>query len=186
MKYLLLTCLLFWGTTSFSQINDHLELIDVFNLEYVSDPQISPDGKKVVYTRNFKDVMTDQNLSNLWMVNFDGSKNRPLTTGNQKDFAPVWSNDGTRIIYKSNRSGKVQLYLHWIDTHEESMLTNVHQSPGQVAWSSDDAYIAFNLFVPMENHSIIKMPQKPAGAKWNDPPRYIDRLNYRSDGSGYQ
>ncbi|MEM9822671.1 MAG: S9 family peptidase, partial [Bacteroidota bacterium] len=162
-----------------------LELLDIFNLEYVSDPQISPDGQRVIYVRNFKDVMTDQNLSNLWMVNSDGSQNRPLTTGNQKDFAPLWSNDGQKIVYKSNRSGKVQLYLHWMDDHSEAALTNVVRSPGAVAWSDDDQMLAFNMFVPMENESIINMPDQPEGAVWNSPPRYIDRLNYRSDGAGY-
>ena len=30
--------------------------------------------------------MTDRNLSNIWMVNFDGSASRPITTGNKNDF----------------------------------------------------------------------------------------------------
>ena len=55
------------------------EPIDVFELEYVSSPSISPDGKKVLYVRNFKDIMTDKNFSNIWMINFDGSNNIPLT-----------------------------------------------------------------------------------------------------------
>ena len=47
------------------------EPIDVFDLEFVSDPQISPDGQHIIYVRNFKDIMTDKNLSNLWSI---GSK----------------------------------------------------------------------------------------------------------------
>ena len=55
--------------------------IDVFGLEYASDPQISPDGERVVYVRNFMDVMTDRRRSNLWIVDVDGSNHKPLTTG---------------------------------------------------------------------------------------------------------
>ncbi len=159
--------------------------LDVFNLEYVSDPQISPDGKRIIYVRNFHDVMTDKSLSNLWIINFDGSKNRPLTTGNQNDFAPRWSPDGSRIIYKSNKEESVQLYLRWMDDGAETKLTNLPESPGNFRWSPDGKYISFNMFVPESRREFVRMPAKPEGARWNDPPKYIDQLNYRADGQGY-
>ena len=56
-----------------SQQSNKLEPIDVFDMEYVSNPEISPKGDKILFQRNFKDIMTDKNLSNLWIVNFDGS-----------------------------------------------------------------------------------------------------------------
>lgn len=64
---------------------------DVFGIEYASDPQISPDGSQVVYVRNFMDIMTDRQRSNLWIVNIDGSHHRALTTGNRNDASPRWS-----------------------------------------------------------------------------------------------
>ncbi|MFD2098290.1 S9 family peptidase [Flagellimonas iocasae] len=170
----------------YGQVQSNLELLDIFNMEMVTDPQISPDGSKIIYVRNFKDVMTDKNLSNLWIINFDGSNNRPLTTGNHNDFYPRWSHDGTKIIFKSNMADdKMKLYLMWLDTKETMALTNTPQSPGQVSWSYDDKYLAFSMFVPKENPSIVKLPAKPEGAKWNDPPKYIDQMNYRGDGQGY-
>jgi acylaminoacyl-peptidase len=188
MKKLLVALLLLVATTpvTFGQVQSNLELLDIFNMEYVSDPQISPDGSKIIYVRNFKDVMTDRNLSNLWIINFDGSNNRPLTTGNHNDFAPKWSHDGEKIVFKSNMADdKMKLYLMWLDTKETMALTNTPQSPGSVSWSHDDKYLAFNMFVPETNKSIIKMPGKPEGAKWNEPPKYIDKMNYRGDGAGY-
>lgn len=188
MKKILGTLLLFVASISmtFGQVQSNLELLDIFNMEYVSDPQISPDGSKIIYVRNFKDVMTDRNLSNLWIINFDGSNNRPLTTGNQNDYAPKWSHDGTKIVFKSNMADdKMKLYLMWLDTKETMALTNTPQSPGSVSWSYDDKHLAFSMFVPEANESIIKMPGKPEGAKWNEPPKYIDKMNYRGDGAGY-
>lgn len=178
---------LFLGTIlSFGQIQSNLELIDIFNMEFISNPQISPDGSKIVFARNFKDVMTDRNLSNIWIANFDGSNMRPLTTGNQNDFNPIWSHDGKKILFKSNKEDdKMKLYMMWLDTKETLPLTNLPQSPSQIAWSNNDQYIAFNMFVPKSKSSIIKMPSKPEGAKWNTPPTYIDDLNYRGDGQGY-
>jgi acylaminoacyl-peptidase len=171
---------------AYGQLNSNLELIDIFNMEFVSEPQISPDGSKIVFVRNFKDVMTDRNLSNIWITNYDGSNMRPLTTGNQNDFGPKWSNDGEKIAFKSNKEdSKMKLYQMWLDTKEVMPLTNLPQSPGQITWSHNDQYIAFNMFVPKAKPSIIKMPAKPEGANWNKPPTYIDDIVYRGDGQGY-
>src|SRR5438067_8531182 len=59
--------------------NDGLQLLDVFQLEYASDPQVSPDGKQVVYVRNFMDIMKDRQRSHLWIINVDGSGGGVLT-----------------------------------------------------------------------------------------------------------
>ena len=75
-------------SSSIAQSSGKFEPIDIFDIEWISDPQISPDGEKIVYVRNFRDIMTDRNYSNLWMVNFDGTENRPITTGNRNDFYP--------------------------------------------------------------------------------------------------
>jgi len=182
----LLILFLFTSTFILGQTKTNLELTDIFNMEYVSDPQISPDGSQILYVRNFKDIMTDKNLSNIWLVNTDGSKNRPITTGNQNDFYPRWSNAGDKIIFKSNRQDeRMKLFVMWMDSKEVAPLTNTPKSPGAVSWSPDDRYLAFTMFVPKTNESIIKMPAKPEGAKWNTPPTYIDQLNYRGDGQGY-
>ena len=188
MKHLssLIISLLAIVNFGYGQVQSNLQLIDIFNMEFVSDPQISPDGSRIIYVRNFKDVMTDRNLSNLWIINYDGTKNRPLTTGNQNDFYPRWSHDGKKIIFKSNMADdKMKLYMMWMDTKETVPLTNTPKAPGQVAWSYNDKYVAFNMFVPKKHDSIIKMPAKPEGAKWNTPPTYIDDMNYRGDGQGY-
>ena len=186
MKNVLLLLLVLSAPLAFSQKTSNLDLLDIYNMEYVSDPQISPDGSQVLYVRNFKDVMTDKNLSNIWLINSDGSKNRPITTGNQNDFYPRWSHKGDKIIFKSNRQdNRMKLFLMWMNSKEIAPLTNTPKSPGAVSWSPDDRYLAFTMFVPKANESIIKMPAKPEGAKWNTPPTYIDQLNYRGDGQGY-
>ncbi len=185
IRYSLLIILLLIGAQGLrAQVSNQLEMLDIFTLDFFSDPQISPDGSKVIYVRNFKEVMTDRNLSNLWIVNFDGSKNRPLTTGDQNDRSPRWSNDGSRIVYSSNKSGKNEVYLRWMDTGEERVLINTEKSPSNLAWSPDDKHLAFNMFVTKAKPSPIKMPAAPKGAKWNAPPKYVDDLTWRRDGVG--
>ena len=79
--------------------------IDMFDLEIATDPQISPEGAKVVFVRNFNDIMKDRKRSNLWIVNYDGSDLRPLTAGNENDNSPRWSPDGRRLLYTSTSNG---------------------------------------------------------------------------------
>lgn len=184
--YTVILCLILMNSKGLCQEKTNLKLLDIFDIEYVSDPQISPDGSQIIYVRNFKDIMTDKNLSNLWVVNFDGTNNRPLTTGNHSDNSPRWSHDGKKIIYKSNKADdKTKVYLLWLDSKAETALTNGEQTPNNIHWSYDDQTLAFNMFVPEKDPSIIKMPEKPKGATWQDPPIYIDKINYRSDGKGY-
>src|SRR5579883_1349240 len=83
-----------------------LSAMDEFQLQLPSDPQISPDGKQIVYVRRFADPMTDRRYSNLWIINAEGTDHRPLTTGNRNDSSPRWSPDGTRIAYLSDADGK--------------------------------------------------------------------------------
>ena len=170
----------------FSQVSDRFEPIDVFDLEYVSNTEISPDGSKVLYQRNFNDIMTDQSFSNIWLINFDGSNNQPITTGNFKDNSPKWSNKGDKFIFKSNRNGKQQIFLYNLNNNSVQKLTNFQYSIGSLRWSPDDNYILFSSFIDDKREKLIKMPEKPKGAKWNDPPIEISDLNYKYDSSGFR
>ncbi len=172
------------STSAWAQ-SDKLTSNDVFNLELTSDPQLSPDGKQVLYMRQFADIMADKRCSNLWIVNFDGSDNRPLTTGNFNDSNPRWSPDGRQILYVSNRDGAPQIYCRWMDAGQTAKLTNLTQAPAGVSWSPDGKWLSFTMLVPEAPASIIKMPAPPEGAKWAEPAKVIDKLVYRFNGAGY-
>ena len=183
-KFLLLIFIV--TLNAYSQPSDLFKPIDVFDLEYVSNTQISPDGNKVLYQRNFNDIMTDESFSNIWLINYDGSESRPITTGNYKDNSPRWSNNGDKFIFKSNREGKQQIFLFDLNNNSTQKLTNFQYSIGSMRWSPDDNYIVFSSFIDDKRDKLIDMPEKPKGAKWNDPPIEISDLNYRYDSSGYR
>ena len=162
-----------------------LTVMDEFQLQLPLDPQISPDGKKIVYVRRFADPMTDKRYSNLWIINSDGSDHRPLTTGNRSDTSPRWSPDGARLAYLSDVDGKQQMYIRWMDTGQAARITNLDQSPEAIAWSPDGKMLSFSSLVPGKGPHVADLPAPPSGAKWADPPNAYDRLIYRFNGTGY-
>jgi acylaminoacyl-peptidase len=164
---------------------DRLSASDIFHLQYASDPQISSDGKRIVYVRAFADIMTDKRMSNLWVVGFDGDDHRALTTGNFSDESPRWSPDGTRVAFVSGRDGSPQLYIRWMDTGQTAKLTSLENGPTNLSWSPDGKRIAFVSFVPTDKPKVAGMPSAPEGAKWAEAPQIYDRLIYRFNARGY-
>src|SRR5213080_4669014 len=162
-----------------------LSAMDEFQIQLPTDPQISPDGKRIVYVRRFADPMTDKRYSNLWIINTDGTDHRPLTTGNRSDASPRWSPDGMRLAYLSDADGKQQLYVRWMDTGQTARITNLDQAPDAIAWSPDGRMISFSALAPGKGPHIAELPSPPSGAMWSYPATVYDRLVYRVNGTGY-
>jgi len=162
-----------------------LHSIDVFQLEYADDVQISPDGNHVVYVRVSHDIMTDRARRNLWIVDATGANNRPLRSESKSFSSPRWSPDGTRLAYVSAAEGTPQLYVRWMDSGQTALLTNLVEGPGAIAWSPDGKSIAFTQFVRSKKPPLATPPEQPEGATWAPPVKVIDSVVYRADGEGY-
>jgi dipeptidyl aminopeptidase/acylaminoacyl peptidase len=163
-----------------------LDLDTFMEMESVGSPLISPDGRHILFTRSWVDKMSDQRRSNLWIVDPDGRRVRELTHGDWRDFAPVWSPDGKRIAFLSDRDKSVQIHVLWLDTRDVAQLTRLERAPQNIAWSPDGKQLAFTYFLPDETSILpVKLPKRPSGAKWADPAIVVDRLTWQSDGRGY-
>jgi len=151
--------------------------------EQVADPQLSPDGSQIVYTRRWVNKLEDRWESALWIMNADGTKNRFLTKGS----SARWSPDGTRILFTNEGEPKgSQIFVRWMDAEgATSQITRLTESPGNVRWAPDAKAIAFTLMVRDTTRWRISLPTAPEGAKWTAAPRVVDRLHYRADGRGF-
>lgn len=163
--------------------SDRLDLDLYWEYETVSDPQLSPDGAQIVYTRQWIDKVNDKRESSLWVMNADGSKNRFLVRGSNAR----WSPTGDRIVYTAQGEPKgTQVFVRYMDAEGAvTQITRVEKTPANVTWSPDGGSVAFTMLVEQKNAWPIKMPKAPEGAKWVDSPRVVERLDYRQDGQGF-
>jgi dipeptidyl aminopeptidase/acylaminoacyl peptidase len=186
MRCVLLVALLIVPTVASSQETASDTLLTVnhyLDWEQVADPQVSPAGSQIVYTRRWVNKVEDRWDSALWIMNADGSRNRFLVKGS----SARWSPDGTRIAYFADGEPKgTQLFVRWMDAEgATSQVTRVSETPANLSWSPDGRSLAFTLLVKSETPWKISMPMPPEGAKWTPAPRVVDRLHYRRDRTGF-
>jgi len=160
-----------------------LAVADYLELESVGDPQLSPDGAQIVFTRRWINKIEDRWDAALWIMNANGTKQRFLVEGSNAR----WSPDGTRILYLASGDPKgSQIYVRWMDAEgATSQITRVTESPRNPQWSPDGKSIAFVSVVEAESKWSIEMPSPPQGAKWTEAPRIVERLHYRQDRIGF-
>ena len=168
-----------------AQLNPPFTSMDVFQLEWVTNPQISPDGNWVVYQRGGMDIMNDQRQSRLWMIKTDGTNHQKLTNNDVNESNPVWSPDGQKMAFSSSTEQGSEIFVYWIKTGKVARLSQLENSPSRVSWSPDGKWLAFSMKVPSKELSLVSPPKKPKGANWADPPKITTRFKHESDGSGY-
>ena len=184
MKYLLLFT--FFQTISFSQnTNDVFTYLDVFDLQYVSSPQISPDGSEIIYRRMTFDILKDKAVGNLWTVNVNGSNHQKLTSRESEEYGATWSPDGDRLAFISSTEEGSEIYIYWKNTSKYAKISQLEGNPSNLSWSSNGTNLAFTMKVKTLAPVLVKMPKKPKGAKWAKTARITDRLYHESDGKGY-
>ena len=184
MKYLLLFT--FFQTVSFSQnTNDVFTYLDVFDLQYVSSPQISPDGSEIIYRRMTFDILKDKAVGNLWTVNVNGSNHQKLTSRESEEYGATWSPDGDRLAFISSTEEGSEIYIYWKNSSKYAKISQLEGNPSNLSWSSNGTNLAFTMKVKTLAPVLVKMPKKPKGAKWAKTARITDRLYHESDGKGY-
>jgi dipeptidyl aminopeptidase/acylaminoacyl peptidase len=154
-------------------------------METVSNAAISPDGSQIVFSRGWVDKLKDQARSNIWIVDTAGTRLRELTRGSWRDSAPVWSPDGSRIAFLSDRDGTTQIHVLFVATGELSQLTHIDKTPASLTWSPDGRQLAFTMAVPDDDPLLpVQVPKRPRGAEWAKGATVVDRLAWARDGEG--
>jgi dipeptidyl aminopeptidase/acylaminoacyl peptidase len=94
-----------------AQAKRPMALADLLGAVRVGDPQLSPDGRRVLFVRTTTDLATGRRNADIWTVPSDGSAPpRPFIEGPTGDDSPRFLSDG-RIVFVSRRDGAPQLYV---------------------------------------------------------------------------
>ena len=176
--------LLFLSPQIVAEDQKPFDAMDVFELEWATDPQVSPNGETIIYVRRSNDIMTDRVRSNLWRIDHSGANHRPLHSGFKNSYSPRWSPDNERIAFISNNSGSTQIHMHWFDSGETTVISQLQESPSSLSWSPDGKWLAFTMNVKGESTSIVESREKPDGASWAKKPITVTTTRYQYDGRG--
>jgi dipeptidyl aminopeptidase/acylaminoacyl peptidase len=121
-----------------------MQIDDLFRFKRLADPQVSPDGKWVVYVQGDVDLEANKTVSRLWLASTDPKQApKQLTASDKSDRHPRWSPDGKRILFESSRSGTNQLWLIALGGGEPVQLTKISTGASNGIWSRDGKRIAF-------------------------------------------
>ena len=135
-------CLLLVGAAQAAErrVATHEELV---SLQRVGSPAISPDGRLVAYT--VRETNWDENAfeTEIWLADVASRQARQLTRAKKSSSAPAFSRDGQRLAFISDRDGKRQVYVLWVQGGEAEAVTRSEQGINAFAWSPDGTRIAF-------------------------------------------
>src|SRR5260370_11403640 len=124
---------------------------DLFNFVWIADPQVSPDGSRVVFTR----VVTDQKRTgyetSIWMVATSGTETPLRLTNGMHDVHARWSPDGKLIAFvrggEKDDTGKprpAQIAILSLAGGEARVISDLPKSAAGPVWSTDSKRIAFS------------------------------------------
>ncbi len=138
----LATCLTNRGAAQAPSIEQSL------SLKSVSNPKISPDGKRVVYEVSETDWKENAFKTELYLADVATAQRLQLTNSKKSSNAAAWSPDGSRIAFLSDRETKRQVWVISPAGGEAVRLTNTENGVGAFKWSPDGKSIAFSAAEP--------------------------------------
>ncbi len=134
-----------------------MTVVDLISLPSISDPQLSPDGRVLVYTRSDADWSANRRVSHLWAADVATGRSRQLTFGERGESSPRFSPDGRTLAFLGRRGDaaaastagpgasaeETQIYLLPMDGGEARRLTRHATSVSDISWASDGSAIYF-------------------------------------------
>lgn len=166
-----------FGTYAQTTTKRPLKPSDVYRLQTLSDPQISPDGKWVAYTLSSVDSVKNKRNADIWMTSWDGKESIQLTYSPDGESQPRWSPDGKYLSFTSSRNGLTssQIWLMDVRGGEARQLTDLKKgSLSEYAWAPDGKKIAL----------VISNDPDTSKSKMTKP-IVIDRFKFKQDVEGY-
>jgi dipeptidyl aminopeptidase/acylaminoacyl peptidase len=144
MKSYFITCILFFTLTVFTQDKQPITPTDLWKIQRVGSPSVSPDGKKAAFTVTSYDIDENRGISDIYLLNLNGSDPIQFTRYPASDSSPVFSPDNKNLAFVSRRDGNTaQLYVIPVNGGEARKVTDLPVSVSTPKWFPDGKRIAF-------------------------------------------
>jgi serine/threonine protein kinase/Tol biopolymer transport system component len=116
---------------------------------------ISPDGTHAVMVRS-----TSPSESALWLVDLTRGSASPLSSGSGRNDGPVWSPDGTRVVFSADREGPENLFVKTVAdaAPEQPLFRSDALFKGPTAWSPDGQWIVVTELDPVTVQNVWLLP----------------------------
>ncbi|MFQ3665999.1 MAG: S9 family peptidase [Sphingomonadaceae bacterium] len=164
------------------------EPADIYRLQWVSDPVVASDGRRVLFTRARFDEATDRRQAALWLAHLDAEgrvvDQRLLVPESAGPRAAGFSPDGSRIAYVAQHMGRPQLFVMTLADPVGRLLTTGDVPPEAPVWSPDGRRIAFVGKVPSLPLMVTGLPDRPKGAERAPEAKVVTDLFWRTDSGG--
>ena len=102
---------------------ENYKIMPIFPAQPVSDPQISPDGTKVLFTYTTVNMAENKYDSHLWSLSLEEKKPTQFTHGKSNDDTPRWSPDGKMIGSMASSVSGV-MFLDSLDSRSRMKMSN--------------------------------------------------------------
>ncbi|HSM60099.1 MAG TPA: S9 family peptidase [Longimicrobiales bacterium] len=169
-----------------------LEVDDLFRVERVGAPQVSPDGAWIAYTVSTTSLEDERSTTRVWMAPAAGGEPVPLTAEGKSASSPEWSPDERYLTFTASRDGgKTQVWALDRRGGEAFALTDVEQGVAGYAWSPDGTRLLLTIRDPEDDEDDDEGDEDEEGeegprrAEEPEDPWVIDRLQFKRDGTGY-
>lgn len=140
MKRTLLLCLVLAVSSIVVFSQPEFTVNDLINVRRVGSAQVSPDGRKVLYTVGIVDKATNKTNTQIFIMSIDGSDQKQITSGPASSSGPVWSPNGKKIAYVTGG----QIWTMEPDGGDRDQVTKISTGAGSPVWSRDGKWIAFS------------------------------------------
>lgn len=121
-----------------------MTLVDLLNVQRISDPQLSPDGTQILYVLSQADWKANKRITHIWRVSAAGGNPAQMTSAAEGETSPRWSPDGKTIAFIAKRGDEEsQVFVMRADGGEGRALTKRSSSVSRIVWAPDGSAIYF-------------------------------------------
>ncbi|MDE7444073.1 MAG: peptidase S9, partial [Muribaculaceae bacterium] len=141
----------------------------------VSDPQVSPDNSKVLYSISYESVEQNRSNADLYVMNVDGSDNTRLTRTAKSESNARWIANGEKIAFLyPDANGKSQIWIMNADGSNRIQVSNVEQGVNGFLLSPDEQKVVMIANIKFARTAQDVYPDLPKATG-----RVIDDLMYK-------